>query len=332
MKKIILVFSLVLSLLFSFNADNKNKIEEPEVNLLSDNSSNCDVYDSIVNITTTNNLINVSGFIVYKNEKSVYIATSYLNYNKEYNYEIVFSDYSRYAAGVVGYVVEDEILLFKVNNVKANYCSVTFSKSELIDRLERVDIIGSYNYHISMAEAFVNSVGLCKNCNEETFKNYYYTLLTVDIDDYLIGSGVFDKSGQLIGIITSKLENYNIGVSMLDVNKLVSICYGFINEGLYQKNYLKYNLLNVNSLTNYEKYLYSLNEGLTSGVLVSSVHYLNYFKGGLNQGMVIYGVNGTAISNCYQLDSILSLYKKGSIVKLNVKTMTNTNKIFKIKL
>jgi len=330
MTKIVLVFNLLLTFLFSFSNFNLN---EPsyDTNLLNMNNNTCEKYDSIVNITTTNNLINVSGFVVTGRDNYVFIVTSYLNYNRGYNYEVIFSNYTRLKATVIGIAKEDQIMILSVQTPN-NYCRVNYSRSELIDKGEEVEILGAHNYKPAMAMANVSEVGVCANCNEETYKKYYYSLLSVDIDDYLIGAGVFDKRGQLLGIITSRNEKYNMGVTMLDVNKLVIVSYQLINNGTYDKNYIKYNLLNVNSLTNHEKYLYSLDEELTKGVLVSSIHYFNYFIGGLNQGMVIYKVNGIDVENCYEFDNELAKYEKGTYVYLSVKTITNKDKVYRVKV
>ena len=284
MKKIILVFSILVSFLFSFSNKTDLDIKKEKVFLLNNKEDNCNVEEAIVNITTTNNLINVSGFIVYSDLNNVYIATSYKNYNKGYNYEVVLNDYSRKKASVVGYALKDEVLLLKIEKENKQYCSVKFSKSEYMNVSETVTIIGKENYQTTIINTTINSIGLCKNCSEDTYKKYYHTLLSVVISDNLFGAGVFDQKNQLLGIVINKFDKFKDGISVLDVNKLKTICYDLINEGKYNKNYIKYNLLDVNSLTNHEKYLYSLDEGVTSGVLVSSIHYLNYIKGGLNQG------------------------------------------------
>lgn len=333
MKKIILVFSILVSFLFSFS--NKIEIineEQGRITLLNNNDQSCNLSDSIVNITTINNLINVSGFIMHVDDEFVYIATSYNHYNKGYSYEVVFSDYSRKRASVLGYAVYDEILFLKVDRDNKKYCKATLSRSEYIDVLETVNIIGMTEYKLSKVTTSINSVGICKNCNEDTYKKYYYSLLNANISNNLIGAGVFDQKNQLLGIITNRLDKFNFGLSMLDVNKIVAICYNLINEGKYNKNYIKYNLLDVNSLTNYEKYLYSLDEELTSGVLVSSIHYLNYIIGGLNQGMVILSVNNISVNNCYEFDNELSKYRKGTTVYIEAKTITGSYKTYRIKL
>lgn len=326
MIKSIVMLSICINLLFPFS--NTKKIEKQPI---ANNNESCTSKDSIVNITNATNLINASGVIIYQQKNKIYVATSYQNYNQHYNYEIIFNDYSRYKATIKGVSKEDEVLLLEVET-NQNYCVAKLSNSKFIDQGEIVDIFGNYNYQLIYATTHINAIGVCKNCNEETYKYYYYTLLTIDIPDYFNGAGVFDKSGQLLGMITNKVDNYNYGVSMLDINKLYAITYNLIKYEKYEKNYIKYNLLNVYSLTNYEKYLYSLDEELASGVLVSSIHYLNYIFGGLNQGMVILKVNGVDIKNMYELDNELARYEDGSTIKLTVRKITGREKTYKIKL
>ena len=328
MSKIVLVFSLLVTFLFSFST--KSEETTNKVELFSNENNSCSMYDSVVNITTVNNLISVSGIVVHSDSEFIYIATAYVNYDNNYNYEIVFSDYSRHSASVVGVAKEDGVLVLKVR--ANNKCVVKYSKSELFDKLERVKLIGMYQYQIVQGETYINEIGVCENCKDETYKKYYYTLLSLDVNDYFIGAGVFDNSNQLMGIVTGRPNKYNMGIKMLDVNKLYAICYHIINDGEYNKNYIKYNLLDVNSLTKQEKYLYSLDEELVNGVLVSSIHYLNYLVGGLNQGMVILKVNGISVNNCYELDNELSKYKKGSTLEFTIRKISGNHKVYRIKV
>ena len=332
MKKVILMFNLFATFLFSFSMPMKTENEKMKIstNTLSDNT--CLYNDSIVNITTASNLINVSGFAILQDENYVYFATSYTHYNKAYHYEVVLNDYTRVQAEVVGYAKEDEVLIFKAIKKQNNYCTVKFAKSEYMDVYEEIIIAGKSNYKDSIAKSVISAIGVCKNCTEETYKNYYYTLLMVDLPSYLIGAGVFDNQGALMGMILNYASEFKLGVKMLDVNKLYAITYNLINYGEYNKNYIKYNLLDVNSLTNHDKYLYSLDEEVTEGVLVSSVHYLNYIVGGLNQGMVILAVNNVKITDKYQLDNELAKYEDGNRVNLLVRTLFGSYKEYSVKL
>lgn len=331
MKKIVLLVNLFTTLLFSFSIKTNVKEEiKIETNLLS--KTECSYYDALVTITTASNLIQASGVIIDEDFKHIYIATSYKNHDASYHYEIVFNDYSREKAEVVGYAIEDQVLVLKTQKDSVDYCVARLSKSEYIDVAEDVFIGGKDSYHTVILNTIVSTVGICKNCVEETFKNYYYSYLSESVSDNLIGAGVFDLKGGLLGMVVDHEESLRFGTRMLDVNKLYSISYNLINFGEYTKNYIKYNLLDVNSLTNHEKYLYSLDEGITNGVLVSSVHYLNYIIGGLNQGMVILKVNNVKVDNKYELDNELGKYLKGSKVTILIKTIHNTYRNYRIKL
>lgn len=330
MKKIVLLFNLIATFLFSFSFLNIEEKPLIEASVLSQTS--CDVFDSVVTVTTVNKLIEGSGVIIDSDNEAIYIATSYEYFKDTYKYEIVFNDYTREKASVVGHSKEDQVLLLKVYNSTANYCVANRAKSSYLDLNEELYVLGKNNFHSALANAIVSSIGVCRNCQEETYKTYFYTVLQSDVSSSLIGGGAFDKNGALMGLVTGFDKRFKMSVQMLDITKLYAICFNLINYGKYEKNYIKYNLLDVNSLTNHEKYLYSLDEGITSGVLVSSIHYLNYIIGGMNQGMVILKVNDVSVDNCYELDNELSRYKKGARVDLLVKTLSNKTKVYRIKL
>lgn len=331
MKKIILVFSILVSFLFSFST-NVVKQENPPMNLLRNETNECEINDSIVSVKISNKQNKVSGFIVYQDIEYAYIVTSYKHYKLGVEYTITFSDNQEKKAMILGTINREEIVLLKVKRENRMYCPVTLSKSEYIDVLEDVSVVGVNNSDIETKKGYVSLVGVCKNCNEDSYKRYYETIINVDIEDNLIGAGVFDQGNQLLGVITNKKDYFNHTANMLDVDTLSSICYKLINYGKYKKNYIKYNLLDVNSLTNHEKYLYSLDEEITEGVLVSSIHYLNYIKGGLNQGMIILSINDKRVKSCYEFDNELAKYHKGSYVNLVVKTITNRYKSYRVKI
>mgnify|MGYP003305665993 CR=1 FL=1 len=102
MKKIALLVNLFSTLLFSFSTNTNIEKQETKIQarLLEDTS--CDYQDSLVTITTASNLMQASGVIIEEDSNYVYIATSYENYDKAYHYEVVFNDYSREKAEIVG--------------------------------------------------------------------------------------------------------------------------------------------------------------------------------------------------------------------------------------
>ena len=179
---------------------------------------------------------------------------------------------------------------------------------------------------------YINTVGICKICGEETYKNYFYSRLSVGIDENFLGAGIYNLNNQLVGIVTNYLEDYKWGVSFIDSNRALDVLTKYLYKGKYNKNYIKYNLLNVSELTEKEKYLYSISEGINTGVLISSLHYVNYFTLGLNQGMIILEVNGEKINNVFDFDYEISKYEKGSYLDLKVRTIVGLYRTIKVKI
>ena len=91
-------------------------------------------------------------------------------------------------------------------------------------------------------------------------------------------------------------------------------------------------MLNVSELTQREKYLYSVSDEVSRGVVVTSLHYINYFTFGLNQGMVILAVNGVEINDTFDFDYEISKYKKGSYLDLKVRTIVGLYRTIKVKI
>ena len=333
MKKILLMCNLFFIVLISSFSVNKSQNYYPNshVNLLSNEDESCQEYDYIVNITTQQNLISGSGIVVYKENGYIYAATSATYYNDTYNYEIVLNDYRRVKASVVGIASEDEILLLRAAIGTNSFCLPRFYKTEFIKKLQKVKLLGKYHYSNIKTSTYINNVGVMRNNEDEGFKRYFYTFISDDVEDYFIGSAMFDSSSQLMGLVVSRDADSRNGLRVVDIDKLIAICEDLISFGSYQKKYLKADLVNVNSLTDHDKYLYSV-EGLNDGVLVTSIHYLNYLFGGLNQGMVILSVNGNNINSIYELDNILLNYRIGDIIYVKIRAITGNYRTIKIKL
>lgn len=335
MKKFVIVFSALLCLLLTCTAP-LITVTTDKYLLTSDDvatsRSLCTNNDSIVTIVNSQNEIKSSGIIMYKTGYEYYIATTYDVYNTNYNYEIIFSDYSRYESSVLGYSKEDGVLLLKSIVRDSSYCVANTSGNLKSYTGEKVNVLSRKDYNPAMNQTFVSAVGICKNCGEETFKNYFYSRLTLEIDEEYLGAGVFNLNNQLVGMLAYYLEDYKYGVAFVDSNRILDMITKYVFKGEYNKNYIKYNLLNVSDLTEKEKYLYSVSDGVTRGVLVSSLHYVNYFTLGLNQGMVILSVNGEDVNNVYEFDYEISKYKKGSYLDLKVRTIIGLYRTIKVKI
>lgn len=335
MKKVLLAFSIILCLFITCTFPFNTEKEKPH--LL--NSSNvktgrglCFKQDTVVTVIDITSGEKISGVTIYKENENFYVATSYSIYNSKHIYEIVFNDYNRYRATIVGSSKEDEIFILKCVAKERSYCIANTTGNLKSYTGEKVSIYGKYNYDTTTLDTYINNVGVCKNCGEETYKNYFYSRLTIQIDDSYLGAGIYNLNDQLVGIVTNYLNDYKWGVSFVDSNRVLDMLTKYIQEGKYDKNYIKYNLLDVSELTEKEKYLYSISEDINVGVLVTSLHYINYFTFGLNQGMVILQVNDVSVKNIFDFDYEISKYEKGSYLDLKVKTIVGLYRTIKVKI
>jgi len=334
MKKILLVFSLVFCFLLTCSQPfvrvnketdlltSKNVIQPRDV---------CLNQDTIVTVIDINTSLEESGIIVYKNGNEYYISSTYQIYDKDRVYEVVFPDYVRYSASVVGESREDEIFLLKVIVRDKLYCVANTEGNLKTYEADKVSVHSKVEFRETIQVTYVNKVGICKNCGEETYKNFFYSILTLPTSDYSLGAGIYNLNNQLVGMITNYVDDFRYGVSFVDSNRILDVLTKYLTRGEYTKNYIKYNLYNVSQLTTKEKYLYSV-DNQNSGVVVASIHYLNYFTLGLNQSMVIIGVNGNRVNNVYEFDYEISKYKKGSYLDLKVRTIVGLYRTIKVKI
>lgn len=334
MKKVLLVFSVIFCLLFTYTTPHLTVNLEPSL-LTSDNVIQprgiCLNQDSIVTIVDTKGEIVSSGVIMYKSDYNYYIATTYEIYDKNSSYEIIFNDYARYSANIVGVSKDDGVFILKCIIQNKNYCIANTSGNLKTYVGEKVNVFARKDYREVIDTTYVNAVGICKNCGEETYKNYFYSRLTLEIEESSLGAGIYNLDNQLVGMVTGYLKDFKYGVSYIDSNRILDIVTKYETTGEYKKNYIRYNLLNVSELSMYEKYLYSI-DNQSAGVLVSSIHYLNYFTFGLNQSMIIIGVNGIRVNNVYEFDYEISKYHKGSYLELKVRTIVGLYRTIKVKI
>jgi hypothetical protein len=86
-----------------------------------------------------------------------------------------------------------------------------------------------------MNQAHVNAVGICKNCGKETYKNYFYSRLTIEIESNFIGAGIFNLNNNLVGMITTYNDEYKFGVNFVDSNRILDMITKFVYKGIIIK-------------------------------------------------------------------------------------------------
>lgn len=313
MKKLMLVisfFSIILMNNFSsIDVVEAEGIETKEENCFFSNSS-------IVRIINNYNVFKGNGFVYSQDERYNYIVTSSNILSRSSNYKVIYEDGNIVEAILIGSETQNQVALFRTKKNK-NSQKVCKGNSNYISKGQLNYVYGYYDNNNSFSlQTYLSNVGVLYSNNN--YKRIYKSLIQIQSNDYLMGSGVFDELGRLVGVITNLSEKMLDGTYMIDSNKLYKIADNIIKTGNYKVNYIKYELEDYSLLGNIAKNKYGVNQNVSKGVVVTNFSFLRYIFGGLNKGMVIVAVNGVEISNGYELDKQLIRYKKGSNICLKV--------------
>lgn len=311
MKKLVLIISVILPLLFSFIPVNiASATNDIEVN------EECSSFeDSTVRIVNNYNVFVANGF-VYKVENNYnYIVTSSKILNNVNSFRVIYNDNSYSNITLIGYDSSNEVAVFKGQKNGAK--GVCIGNSNYLYKGQKHYLYGYFNNKDNFVrEAYLSSIGEAYYISK--YVNVYRSFLQIDGNNRLNGVGVFDKLGKLVGMITG-YDDELIGSSyMIDSNKLVKIVDSIVKTGNYNINYIKYNLVDYSRLSSRLKDSYGVSYVAKSGAVVVTFKPLKFVFGGLNQGMVIVAVNGVEINSTYELDKQLSRYEKKSKVCLKV--------------
>jgi len=312
MKKLVLLISLVIPLLFSHvNLNVASAQDVITYNQECESASNLNVF-----IINNYGVFVGNGFIYISDSTYSYIITSSELLNDVNSYKIVYENKTYNNVKILGsernYGVS-VLRIQKINDVK-NIC---IANSDFLYRGQKVYVKGNLDYNTNYFNTtYINSVG-----NIYSYKNYigvHKSMIQLEGDNKLNGTLVYDELERFTGMISGYDSDFSGSCYMIDSNKLVKIADSIIKTGKYNINYIKYSLVDYGILSSRLKKSYGVSNKVNSGVVVVTFKPLKMIFGGLNQGMVITEVNGVKINNTYELDKQLSRYNKKSDVCLTV--------------
>ena len=312
MKKLLLVFSFIIPLLFSSTSIVQTKAQElKEENIKCDNPS-----DSIVRIINNYEVFKSNGFVYKSDDKYTYIITSSDIVNNISNYKVIYQNQSVKKATIVGYDSNNQVAILKTEK-EQNIKPVCFANSDYLYK-------GQQNYaygYLNMGSEFYIKTNLSQIgqlYSKSGYVNVYKNIVEMQGNNIFKGVSVFDELNRLIGMITSFDDGFDKGSYMTESNKLLKIADSIVKTGKYEVNYIKYSLVDYNGLGSFFKESYGVSNKVESGVVITTFKPLKYIFGGLNQGMTIVAVNGIKVTNGYELDKQLSRYEKKDSVCLKV--------------
>lgn len=307
MKRLFLVISFCF-LVFS-NFFNILRIEN------SNNEEGCDSsYNTSVRLVDKNNVFVGNGVVYNEDSNYTYIVTS-TNFVKD-SYGVIFFNNLSFKSSLVGIDEVNGIAVLKTE--KVDYVDkVCLANTNYISKGDISYLDGYLDKNIEyFSVSYLSSIGSLFSSRNNV--NVYKNVLSHGHVSNLLGIGVYDYYGRLVGIVSNQSEEKYNEMYFVETNRLIKIVDSIVKTGIYQVNYIKYNIVDYSSLNNDLKKNYGVSEKVNRGVVVASFKPLKYVFGGLNQGMTIVAVNGVDVDNSYELDKQLLRYKKGSKVCLKV--------------
>lgn len=317
MKKLLLVISLIIPLLFSHVNVSKIKAEDDLI------SEDCDSDNSIVRIIDNYNVFKSNGFVYKVDNNYSYIITTSKIINSVNSYGIIYENNIYEEAVLLGYDSYNEVAVFRTKKI-IDIKGVCLANSNYLYK-------GQLNYlqgYLDLESRFTNKVNLSQIgelYSNSDYKNIFKNTIQINGNNNFNGTPVFDELNRLVGMVSGH-NSAMIGISyIVESNKLVKIADSIVKTGNYDINYIKYSLVDYGTLSSRLKESYGVSSKVNSGVVIVTFKPFNYIFGGLNQGMTIVAVNGIDVKNVYEFDKQISRYEKKSsvcikVIKTNGKT------------
>lgn len=312
MKKLLLMCSFIIPLLFNSAVIIEAK---PQYETVSEELNCENPQDSIVRIINNYEVFKSNGFVYKNDDNYTYVIASSNIANNVNNYKIFYKSGKTKSAKILGY--DNDYGIVVLRTAKENIKPVCFANSNYIYKGQQNYMYGYYDidkeFYVKTSLSQIGDL-----YSKQGYVSVYKSIIDVEGNEIINGSGVFDELNRLIGVVSGYDDKFEGGSYITESNKVLKIADSLLKTGKYQINYIKYNLEDYNNLSSYKKTNYGISDKVDKGVVISTFKPISYLFGGLNQGMVIVSVNGVEIKNAYELDKQLDRYDKNSNVCLKV--------------
>lgn len=239
--------------------------------------------------------------------------------------EIVMNNKKSYAAKVIGRDATTDIALLKIDETGLPY--LTYGNSDDLRIGEWVLAIGNpFNLTSTVTAGIVSAKArnIDANSGNQVIESYIQTDAAVNPGSS--GGALVNAKGELVGInsaIASQTGSY-VGYSFaIPVNMVRKIVADLAEFGSVQRAYLGIEMIDLNSQT-----AKKLNVDNVDGVYVANVvRGGSAEKSGIAAGDIILAVNDSKVNSATELLEIISLYRPGANVTLDVKTGNATRKV-----
>lgn len=240
------------------------------------------------------------------------------------NIEIIYSNYKRDSAKLIGYHLLEDVAVLAVEK-NTNYTIATLKTSDMLEVASEVLTIGT---PISTDYNFSSTKGIISRINSPLTSTFddSYNLLLLQIDAALnsgnSGGPLFDMYGNLIGLNTMKIlydDNYNEVYDFnfsIPIERAIFIAKRIFSNSPYNRGLLGITISDIVDLSLSERTLYGIN--LDYGLYVFEVASNGASKDLLMSKDVITKINGKTITNKISFQKELYNYSKNEQVTLTL--------------
>ena len=276
---------------------------------------------------TVKNAVSGSGFVISSNDTSSYILTNYHVIDRVTDITVFFSDGKSYDATLVGGEEENDIAVLKIE--QGGLRPVVLGDSDAINVGENVYAIGNPlgELTFTFTGGYVSSKDRAVTMSDGTVINMIQTDTAINSGNS--GGPLFDKYGQVVGIVSAKLsssgsrseasvEGLGFAIPINDVKDMVTS----IMENGYVTGKPNVGVL-INAVDeSVQRY------GVPAGVEIMAILDGSCAqKAGLQEGDIITAVGDTQVTSETQLQSAVKEYKAGDTVAFTIYRDGNTSTV-----
>ena len=275
---------------------------------------------------TVKNAVSGSGFVISSNDTTSYILTNYHVINGVSDITVFFSDGKSYDATLVGGEEENDIAVLKID--QGNLRPVVLGDSDAINVGEDVYAIGNPlgELTFTFTGGYVSAKDRSVTMSDGTVMNMIQTDTAINSGNS--GGPLFDKYGQVVGIVSAKLsssssseasvEGLGFAIPINDVKDMVTS----IMENGYVTGKPNVGVL-INAVDeSVQRY------GVPAGVEIMAILDGSCAqKAGLQVGDIITAVGDTQVSTETQLQSAVKDHKAGESVTFTIYRDGNTSTV-----
>ena len=272
---------------------------------------------------TVKNAVSGSGFVISSNDTSSYILTNYHVIDGVTDITVFFSDGKSYDATLVGGEEENDIAVLKIE--QGGLRPVVLGDSDAINVGAIGNPLGELTF--TFTGGYVSSKDRAVTMSDGTVINMVQTDTAINSGNS--GGPLFDKYGQVVGIVSAKLsssgssskasvEGLGFAIPINDVKDMVTS----IMENGYVTGKPNVGVL-INAVDeSVQRY------GVPAGVEIMAILDGSCAqKAGLQEGDIITAVGDTQVTSETQLQSAVKEYKAGDTVAFTIYRDGNTSTV-----